>query len=269
MPMLRDYVSDHPLFLVCGFIVWIPVAVWVLGMVQWMIQGDLDVISGMLGSILAVVLGLFTMWPPVPALAPLFLFSVIAIIALYPFVRNILEKRAHVQIDVEAVERAYDSLDEKPGNFGARWRLAQVLYTRGVNGHAVAIAEDLLQGADAQVFHDEMRILARWREDVRPDTIRALPCMECHTMCDPGELYCPRCNSKFLLDYAKGRWLGRRSVRRLIALWVAGVAGLVGVPTAATALPASAGVFVVPLLMLIAVLIVWRAFGSHQEADTA
>jgi hypothetical protein len=269
MPMLNDYISDHPLYMVCGFIVWIPVSVWVMGMVNWMIQGDLDFISGLLGSTVAIVLGVFTMWPPVPALAPLFLFSIIAIIALYPFVRDILEKRAHVQIDVEAVERAYESLDEKPGNFGARWRLAQVLYTRGVTGHAVAIAEDLLEGADQQVFHEELRILGRWREDIRIDASRALPCLECHAMNDPGELYCRRCNGKFLLDYARGRWFGRRSVRRLISLWAAGVAGLVGVPTAATSLSPNTSVVVVPLLMLVSVLIIWRAFGPQKEADTA
>ena len=88
-------------------------------------------------------------------------------------------------------------------------------------------------------------------------------------MNEPGTLYCSRCRSKYLLDYAKGRWLGRRSVRRLISVWIAAVAGLVGVPTAATALDPRKSIIVVPLLMLTAVLIIWRAFASKEEADTA
>ena len=91
MPQLKDYVSDYPLYFVCGFIVWLPVAVWVMGLIHWMIQGDIDVISGLLGSVVAVTLGIFTMRPPVPFMAPLFLFAVLAILAVFPFVRNTLE----------------------------------------------------------------------------------------------------------------------------------------------------------------------------------
>jgi ribosomal protein L40E len=269
MPQLRDYVSDYPLYFVCGFIVWLPVAVWVMGLVHWMIQGDLDVLSGFLGSVVAIVLGVFTMRPPVPALAPLFLLAVLAILGFFPYVRSMLEHRAHVQIDVEALERAYSALDLKPGNFGATWRLAQVLYQRGVVGHALAIAEDLLDGADPEIFHEELRILHRWQEDVRTDQIRALPCMECGKMNAPGTLYCSRCRSKYLLDYAKGRWFGTRSVRRLLAVWIAAVAGLVGVPTAATALEPSKSMVVVPLLAVLAVALIWRAFATANGADAA
>jgi hypothetical protein len=266
---LTDLASEHPLSLFAAIVVWIPVGIWVLSLLQWMIQGDMDFLTGMAGSVFGIALGVLTTKPPEPWMSPMFLLAVLAVMLIYPGIRAAIEARAHVAIDVEMLEKAYDSLAEKPGNFGARWKMAQVLFTRGLHGHAIAIAEDLLGGADQSVFYEEIKIVARWKDQSKHVIPRPLPCLECGTLNAPGELYCSECHSKFLLDYAKGKWLGYRSLRRLIAVWIAGVSGLVGIPTALASLTPQQCFVVIPLLMLVSILIIWRAYMGQNEADTA
>lgn len=266
---LRDVASNNPLWLFSAIVVWLPVSIWVVSLIHWMIQGDIDVLLGVAGSIIGLGLGMLTVKPPDPSYSPIFLCAILAVMVLYPFLLKLLNDRAHSAIDVDLIRRAYEGIDENPNNFGARWRLAQQLYNRGVYGHALQIADDLLENADTDIFQDEIKILNRWKEQIHPDEIRSLPCLECGNMNAPGEIYCSRCHSKFLLDYAKGKWLGYRSMRRLISVWIAAVSGLVGIPTALAGLRPSQSVVVIPLLMIVSILIIWRAFASQNEADTA
>lgn len=266
---LRDLASNNPLWLFSAIVVWLPVSIWVVSLIHWMIQGDIDVILGLAGSIIGLGLGMLTVKPPNPTYSPIFLTAILAVMVLYPFLLKLMNERAHSAIDVELVRRAYEMLDENPNNFGARWRLAQQLYNRGVYGHALQIAEDLLANADPDIFQDEIKVLNRWREQIHPDEVRPLPCLECGWMNEPGQIYCQRCHSKFLLDYAKGKWLGYRAIRRLISVWIAAVSGLVGIPTALAALEPKQSLVVIPLLMIVSILIIWRAFAQQNEADTA
>ncbi len=266
---LKDMASNDPGWLFASIVVWIPVSIWVVSLIHWMIQGDIDVLSGFAGSVIGLVLGMLTVKPPFPNSSFLFLGAILAVMFMYPFIKNTVDARAHQAIDVDIIRRAYEGIDENPNNFGARWRLAQQLYHRGVYGHALQIADDLLAKADQEIFHDEIKLLNKWKDQIRPDEIRPLPCLECGWMNEPGEVYCHRCNSKFLLDYAKGKWLGYRSMRRLISVWIAAVSGLVGIPTALASLPPRQAIVVIPLLMIVSILIIWRAFAQQNEADTA
>jgi hypothetical protein len=76
----------------------------------------------------------------------------------------------------------------------------------------------------------------------------------------PGKLFCEKCGAPFLLDYAQGRWVKSSTVRRAVVLWIAAIAALVGIPSAAVALPPAFAAAVVVVLLLLGVTLLVRGF---------
>ncbi len=46
--------TANPLSALIGCLAWIPLAVWIVSIVQWIISGDIDFLSGFLGIWLAI-----------------------------------------------------------------------------------------------------------------------------------------------------------------------------------------------------------------------
>lgn len=226
-----ERVAAHPWAFAAGCLVWVPIAIWVISMIHWMVQGDIDAGFGFLGIAAGLTLGGMTVFVPNPDIAPYLLIAATSTIVAFPVVRRIANRHALAQLDVEQVERAYEMLDEKPNNLAANLRLARVLYDRGVCGHAIVIAEEALKGVPPTYFQDEARMLRQWKLDTtEPKHFRELPCFRCGALNPPGVIYCSKCASPFLLDYAKGRWLEPSTMHRVVAFWFAAVLLLIAIP---------------------------------------
>ena len=91
----------------------------------------------------------------------------------------------------------------------------------------------------------------------------SLPCVECGTSNPPGELYCRKCGSKFLLDQAKGKWIGRAMVRKLMAVWVALMGVFVGIPLALAALPTTPALVAIIGLATLVLTTLYAAFFTN------
>src|SRR5206468_2445505 len=95
------------------------------------VQAEVDPLFG-LGSIaLAAALGAIALISPNPIVAPIVLVGTTLIVIAFPGVRALLHKRALGQIDIDLMERAYESLKERPDNIGAKLRIAKSLHARG------------------------------------------------------------------------------------------------------------------------------------------
>ena len=111
-----------------GCLAWIPLAVWILSCVNWTITGDIDVVTGIAGIAVALGLGYEAINPPVPQLAPLTVVAVFVTVLMFPFVRMAMEKKQLKNIDIEHLEKAYQSLGLRPDNVMAKFRIAKVLF---------------------------------------------------------------------------------------------------------------------------------------------
>lgn len=253
----------QPEVLASGCIVWIPISIWVLTLVGWMITAEVEVGQGLLGIAAAMVLGFFTLQPPHPEMAPLFALAAFATIFLAPVSRLVVHRSLTNQLEVEAIERAYELLSEKPENTGAKVKLARAAYGKGIRLHAIAIADAALKGQNERLFQEELRILSQWKAaEPGPPTPERIRCIECGIPNFPGAVFCDRCGAPFLLDYAKGRFVKSTVVRRVLAGWLVAVAALVGIPTAAVTLtPALAATVIVLLLVGGA----WVLMGAFRE----
>jgi len=239
------------LSIILGVIVWIPLTVWVMSLVHWMITADIDVPSGLLGMCAGFALAYFTLKPPIPILSPVFFGATWMTVLLYPAIKASLDKRALVAIDLESLDKAYSGLATKPDNVGLKLKVARLVYSRGLIGHAIVLAEDALKGMPEQLFQDELKMIAGWKAGAgNPTKIRSLPCLECTFPNPAGRLHCEKCGAPFLLHHASGKWLGPNLAKRVVSGWFAGMALFIGVPMAISFLPQSWQVIVVCLALI-------------------
>lgn len=253
--------------LVLGVIVWIPLTVWLMSLVHWMVTADIDFLSGFLGMCVGFCLGYFTLRPPIPILSPVFFGVTWLTVLLYPAIKSSLDKRALVAIDLESLDRTYGALATKPDNVGLKLKVARLVYNRGLMGHAIVLAEDALKGMPDQLFQDELKMISGWRQAMgNPTQIRSLPCLECGYPNAAGRLHCERCGAPFLLHHAQGKWLGPNLAKRVVAAWTAAIALLVGIPVAMNVLQTwQAGIVIFGLTVGSAALL-WAAFKSPKGA---
>lgn len=260
---LADRFAAHPELAVAGCITWIFVVVWIMAMLHWTIQGDIDPPYGILGIVIGLGLGILSISPPAGKdfLTPVAMFAVVGSVALFVPLRTLLNRNELVSIDVDAIERAYEQLEERPNNVGARFKIAKLAYRRGLQGHAIKVAEDALKGMPQDFFTEEHKLVEMWKRQSTDDvSFKPIPCVECSTNNPAGELYCKGCGAKFLLDQAKGKWIGRALARKLIAGWVALLGVFVGIPLTASTLPPGAALVAILGLALLVLTTLYSAF---------
>lgn len=258
--MLKEALFTSPLSLMIGCAAILPLSVWILSLVNWMIMGEIDFLSGILGCLMGLVLGMLAIAPPDPRLSPLFFGAILAVVVLYPVIRCLLNKREMVAIDTDAMENCYEILAVKPDNVGAKWRIAKIIFSRGLTGQALAIGEESIAVMPEAIFQDEHRTIKKWRKDVPPNQVVGLPCLECGTMNGPSEVVCRRCGCRHLIAHVQGRWMGPKMVRRLVGAWVAATLALVGIPTLAVSAAPSVAAGLIPVLFIGAAFAAWLAF---------
>lgn len=255
--------------LILGCAVWVPIAIWFVSLIHWMIMGEIEFISGVTGIWALIGLGYLTIKPPRPELAYLSFAVVLISLIVYPFIRSALDRRELRSIDISSVEKAYDSLASRPNNPLAKFKLARLLYGMGMPGHAVVIAEAALAYLPEQHFLEEHKLLKRWKLLVtKPDLFRPIPCVECSALNAPGLIHCESCGAPFLLDRLRGKFLPNALGRKLIAVWVAMVFGVVGIPAASTLPPLIAMAVIILLLAMVGVTLV-LAFRPVSKGATA
>ncbi|MDR3687828.1 MAG: hypothetical protein P4L46_00515 [Fimbriimonas sp.] len=254
-----ERLAQHSTALI-GCLAWLPLSVWIMACVHWMIGGDIDGLTGFGGIAVALGLGYEAINPPVPQLAPMTVIAVFITVVMFPFVRSAMDKKALRNIDIDELVKAYNSLSMRPDNVLAKIKIARVLWDLGVCGHAIRIVESQLPHMPPRFFGEDIHMLKRWHMmKLEARFFSPISCTECQTSNEAGLVYCRQCGSAFLIDFVKGRVIGTRLGKKLIASWTALVAILIGIP-AAEAMPPVASIPAILAMMVVAVLIVYFAF---------
>jgi len=254
-----DRIAEHSTALI-GCLAWLPLAVWIMACVHWLIGGDIDVWTGFAGIVLALGLGYEAINPPVPQLAPLTVVAVFITVIMFPFVRTAMDKKALKAIDIENLEKAYNALALRPDNVMAKLRVAKQLWILGVCGHAIRIVESQLPHMPHNFFMEDIRMLKKWHMmKVEARYFNPITCAECQTDNEGGLIFCRQCGAPFLLNFVKGKVVGSRLGKKLISTWISLIAVLIGIP-AAKALPTVPSVIVILFMMVFSTFMVFMAF---------
>ena len=252
-----------------GIVIWLPLAVWIISLVGWTVTGEIDALAGFAGVLLAVGLGALTLNPPDKSLPPLILTAVVLTTVLFPLVRQMLQKRALNSIDADLVERAYQTLREKPASVGSEVRIASVMYDRGLPGHAIAIVERIIAGMPKGVFGNELEQMAsKWRLRTAAGHLRqTVVCATCGTSNEPGPVYCSRCGAPFLLDYLRGGIVGVGIAGKLVLIWLIAIIAAVGLAWSAVKLPPAIAAASIAGICAAVVGIVWIVLRRKESTD--
>lgn len=227
------------LAVILGCAIWLPLCVWMVSLVQWMVAGETDVLTGLGGIALGLGMGAVATTSPNLMLRPFLFVAVLVTILMYPFVRQAMIGRELKAIDMDALKKSYDALQERPDNAVARLNLAKKAYSLGYLGAAIGIAEDALNQLPKGVFEGEQKMLKRWKEYARKDPKANLStaCLRCGNANPPAATHCQRCGAPYLLEKSKVAFAPSAQGRKLLAAWIAMVGGIVGIPYASTLPP--------------------------------
>jgi len=252
---------------VSAALIWIPLAIWVFAFVNWLIMGEIDLLTGILGIFAAVVIGTLAFKPPRPEFSPIAFLAVTAAVCAYPYIRNAIDSRELRSMDIELLAKAYDALGMRPNNPLAQYNIARRLYALGYPGHALKIAEAAIAHMPEQHFLEEHRVLKLWQATVTsPDHFRSVPCGECDALNPPGRTHCPRCGAPFLLDRVRGNVGGGTLGRKLLAGWIGLSVILAGIPLATNLAPGPQIVVIISLFGAAAV-VLYLAFREDAGAN--
>ncbi|MEZ0327898.1 MAG: hypothetical protein ACAH95_18540 [Fimbriimonas sp.] len=266
---LKERIFSEPISFMFGCLIWIPLAIWIISLMRWMISGEVDLILGLTGMCMAVLLGYIAINPPAPQVSILAFVAVVVTMVMYPIVAHAMNKRSLKAMDVEDLERAYYALKTRPDNVAAKFKIARLLYDMGYPGHALRIAENCIAAMPQAFFYEEHRLIARWR--ITPTSPRAfdpIPCLECSQSNPPGNVNCAACGAPFLLDRMKGKVLPSTLGKRLMAAWIVMVAVLAGLPLIAS-IGGLVAVFGIFTLLVISVAVLLVAFRNPDRGVAA
>lgn len=247
-------------------LVWIPVTIWVVMLVNWMIVGEIDSMMGLFGICFGLTLGLLSVSPPAPGLGPLFFAAAVVTLLATPIARMTIDRVALASIDVEAIERSYEMLRMRPDNYSAKLRLAKALYNKGLILHAVAIGEEALKVASDVAFSEEKYMLRRWKNQI-PQAVKPtkdIRCINCGTMNEPGLILCKKCGHAHLLSYTKGQFVKPSIAKRLVACWMVAMMAIIGIPLSVSTMPPVAAVGVIVVLFAFGTYFLVRAFRDDK-----
>lgn len=250
---MSERIASEPWAFWGGFVIWIPLAVWIVKLVHWAVLDEISVIVAFLGVCLAVLLGVLTRNPPDPRLPPIILAVVCLTVLIFPVASLALHRRRLDAIDADIVERAYEVLREKPTNVGSEVRIATILFERGLPGHAIAILESVLRRTPPGIMDAEKRTLNAWRERTPPELLdEPVTCADCGAANRPAGVYCYRCHGPFLLHFLAGGFVAK-GLGSLVAAWLGVIALVLALALSAMLLsPAMAAASVAAILALAA-----------------
>lgn len=260
--------GNEALDLFCAFLIWIPVTVGILAFIGWSIQGEIEPLYGFVGVVLALSLGGMCLVPSTRHLAPYMTVCAFLALVLVPYGRAQHERRELAKIDLDRVEKAYDTLRVDRKNIDARIKIAKVLYSRGYHAQAVILAEEALKNAPRALFEEELQMLKQWKIRPVPQPVPGITCIECGHRNKAGQPFCAKCRAPILLHYARGNWVPPSVFKSLLLIWIAGGVSIVGIPLAQHRLSPNKSSWAVVLLLCCSALIAWLALRKKREVSS-
>lgn len=249
--VLKENLQANPGLVWIGLLVWAPVVIWVIMAMRWLIMGEMHFLVAVPSIFAALVLGWFTSNPPVLGMAPFFFFAVLLMMAAIPFITRATEHAAHVQFDVESLEKAYETLKKNPENPGAKLRLARVLHHRGMDRQAVAIGEDALTDLPRKDFPEDHVLVRQWRAGLgSANRGGSVKCPSCGMVNKPADALCARCREPYLLYHARSAWATAPVSGSVMLAWVGAAIILAGIPIVIQA-PFALGIRIVVIVAIL------------------
>lgn len=212
--------------------VMIPVAVWILAVVHWMIDAVIEPILGLVAIVVALALAALVIWGPIPALQGPIIIAILTTIAVAPFANSQLAKFDFQEVVEDEFARAHAAYITNPDNAAARFEIARMLFEYGLKGHAISIAEQAANSIPNEkdpvsnqslrdLFGNEIRRLQSWKRDTTsPKEFEPLSCPRCKCKNPLTAIACIKCGGPYLLDLARQKTVLSKLIAKLVVAWI-------------------------------------------------
>lgn len=201
MPILtlaEDIAQNTEGFLV-GFFIAIPLAIWSVVMLWEVIADKIDWTSGILGIVLGLSLGVINLVANKPWVSMSCFITAFLLSPLYFLTRYVVEQLSMKRFDNERLLNAHDTLKLRPDNMMAKFKIAEILWDSGYRGHAYGYAANLLPNMPHTHYANEHHTVKKWYGQIGNEDLAPMKCKACGHMNPPGDIYCERCKTEYLL----------------------------------------------------------------------
>lgn len=201
--------------------------VWIIGQ---MIMKSMDGVTGTIA--LCITLALFgaAILARSPIVPGMIMVVTITLLAGYPFAEKQLGRQVGREVNLEKLEKSHAALSARPDNTAAWLSLAECMWRHGWQGHAIAVADQVLQSLDTSMdgfqnrsvrdmFRTEEMRLKEWKRHADPNLCQAIECPLCGRKNAPGPIACVGCGKPYLLEKARRTDLRSRFVGKLVLGW--------------------------------------------------
>lgn len=206
------------------------VAVWIVVLLRWTIDGDLNPLVAALGVAVALGAATLVIWAPYPWVSAVVFVSIVATIVFFPFALEQVSQREMRLLDTREFEKAHQAFAANPANVAAHLAIARHLANYGMLGHAIVIADNAIASLPDQIdpvqnrsvrdlFEKEIRMLKEWKTRATAESFKPAPCVRCKQMNPPGTISCLGCGGPFLLDLARDFDIKSKFIGRLVLSW--------------------------------------------------
>lgn len=265
-PPLSMNLDSPVLLFFAGCLVWIPLAVWTVQVVHWMVMGEFDFLMGLLSLFAALLLGVITVHPPYPAMGPITFLFVVALVCIYPSLRSMADHHALRAIDGEQLDKLRHNVLVNPANFAAKFRMAEILHDRGLIAQAIAIAEDAVAAVPPSAIVREKSLIKSWTTRSKNAHIsRPLECHNCGTSVPLNAINCPSCGEFYLRSYVTG-FARADGSHRLVTTWAVLTIITMLVALSSKYLSPAVNAFVIPSALIGGGLLLFRTFKGGLNA---
>jgi ribosomal protein L40E len=202
-------------------VAWTLAMIWSYMLIMMMVEGEIDLIEGVIALGITLWLGINAMMPMIPYGTLISLVSLGAGALLMPWLRNTANQRAHAKIDADQVNNATKAVEFDQDNWGARIELAKQCYKHGLLAPAVAHLSYAVQAAPLHTYN-EKRTLKQWEAELNQLKKRdnSIVCLSCGARNPADGVRCVKCDHYILPLLVGGRWMPEGLPGKILRVWV-------------------------------------------------
>lgn len=240
-------------------VAWALAMIWAYTVIMMMVEGEIDLIEGVIALGITLWLGINAIMPMFPHATVISLLSLGVGALVMPWLRGLANQRAHAKIDAEQVNNACEAVEFDPDNWGARIELAKHCYRHGYLPSAVAHLSHAVQIAPLYTYN-EKRMLRNWEAELQQMKRRenTIVCLGCGSHQPVDAIRCSECERYILPMLVGGRWMPEGLPGKILRIWVIAAATTGGILYAVHALsPGSSFPVVLGALVVSAIALLW------------
>lgn len=239
-------------------LLWMPACFWMYSLLAGMIEAEIGAMEGMFG--IGAAIGIALTCTASRSLATFLAGGAALWISAIgaPYARSFLHRRAHLNLDLEQMQKTCERAINSPRNSAVFTELGRMCAKMGLTASACLFLERAISLAP-NFSADEKRMLTILRREIEgePDD-HPNHCPNCRTANAPGDIRCRKCQGPILVLLAGGNWLPQSAPGKILRIWIVVLGVLFLAPIIGVSLHSPLAVPIIAILTSGGMFLLWH-----------